>query len=120
MVLTLPERCHTYKEVGKYDNVRSVISAGTFAVLMSSRRQAQNRVKSTPVTVTIDKQLLDWLEYHLEIRTFANRSHAVNQAIGFLKWTLETNPQAFYGERPVRQPQPTRQPQPDINQNRPH
>ena len=48
---------------------------------MSSRRQAQNRVKSSPVTVTIDKQLLEWLEYHLEVRTF-NRSHAVESSIG--------------------------------------
>lgn len=86
---------------------------------MSSRRQAQNRVKSSPVTVTIDKDLLDWIEYHLEARTFANRSHAVNQAIGFLKWTLETNPQAFYGERPVRQPRPTHQLQPDKGPNFP-
>ena len=116
IVLRVPERCLAYKEVGKYDNVRSVISTGTFAALMSSRRQAQNRVKSSPVTVTIEKQLLDWLEYHLEVRTFANRSHAVNQAIGFLKWTLETNPQAFYGERPARQLQPVRLPQPDTNQ----
>jgi len=32
MVLTLPERSLAYKEVGKYDYVRSVISAGTIAV----------------------------------------------------------------------------------------
>ena len=86
---------------------------------MSSRRQAQNRVKSSPVTVTIDKQLLEWLEYHLEVRTFANRSHAVNQALGFLKWTLETNPSLFYGERIVQRPPPLRQPQPDRDLNSP-
>ena len=87
---------------------------------MSNRKQAQNRVKSLPVTVTIDRELLDWVELLIERRMFANRSHAVNQAINFLKWTLEHNPKAFYGERIVQQTQPTRQPQPDTNQNSPH
>jgi len=88
-------------------------------VLMSSRKQAQNRVKSLPVTVTLDKELLEWLEFQIEGRVFANRSHAVNQAIGFLKWALQTNPKLFYGERIVQPPQPGHQQQPDKGPNFP-
>lgn len=89
------------------------------AVIVSNRKQAQNRVKSLPVTVTIDRELLDWVEMLIERRMFANRSHAVNQAINFLKWTLEHNPKAFYGERIGPLNQPVHQQQPDTNQNSP-
>jgi hypothetical protein len=109
----------TYKEVGKYDNAITVISTAHLAYSMSTRKQAQNRVKSHPVTVTLDKELLEWLEFQIQNRVFANRSHAVNQAIGFLQWTLKTNPKMFYGERIAQPPQPSRPPQPDKGPNFP-
>jgi len=109
----------TYKEVGKYDNAITVISTAYLAYSMSTRKQAQNRVKSHPVTVTLDKELLEWLEFQIQNRVFANRSHAVNQAIGFLQWTLKTNPKMFYGERIAQPPQPSRPPQPDKGPNFP-
>lgn len=87
------------------------------------RREAQNRVKSLPVTVTVDRELLDWLETMVGNRVFANRSHAINRSIGFLKWSLENHPELFYG-RPVNKPssqqtQPVRQQQNDIDQRYP-
>ena len=109
----------TYKEVGKYDNAITVISTAHLAYSMSTRKQVQNRVKSHPVTVTLDKELLEWLEFQIQNRVFANRSHAVNQAIGFLQWTLKTNPKMFYGERIAQPPQPSRPPQPDKGPNFP-
>lgn len=83
--------------------------------MSTNRRQAQNRVKSLPVTVTIDRDLLDWLEQQVDSRMFANRSHAVNRAVGFLQWALKHHPEIFYGSsQPVSspRPQPTHQPQP--------
>jgi hypothetical protein len=84
---------------------------------MSSRKQAQNRVKALPVTVTIDRELLEWIETRVSSRIASSRSHAVNQALGFMKWALENNPELFYG--PIRSnsqlPQQPRQPQRDTN-----
>ena len=119
IVLNRSQGRPTYKEVGKYDNVITVISTAHLAYPMSTRKQAQNRVKSHPVTVTLDKELLEWLEFQIQNRVFANRSHAVNQAIGFLQWALKTNPKLFYGERIAQPPQPSRLPQPDKGPNFP-
>jgi hypothetical protein len=79
------------------------------------RQQAQRRVKSTPVTVTIDKELMEFLDVVLERRAFRSRSHAVNAALDYLKWTLENEPTRFFGPRAV---QPSKTPQPPIPQNR--
>jgi len=83
--------------------------------MSANRRQAQNRVKSLPVTVTIDRDLLDWLEQQVDSRMFANRSHAVNRAVGFLQWALKHHPEIFYGSnQPGGSPRspPTRPQQP--------
>lgn len=91
--------------------------------MATGRRQAQNRVNSLPVTVTIDRELLDWLESRVDSRMFANRSHAVNRSIGFLKWALENHPELFYGKTTQPQgsqpAQPSRQQQPGTDQRFP-
>lgn len=79
------------------------------------RQQAQRRVKSVPVTVTIDRELMDFLEMVQANRVFRSRSHAVNAALDYLKWTLENEPTRFFGQRAAR---PGKEPRPQIPQNR--
>jgi len=79
------------------------------------RQQAQRRVKSVPVTVTIDREIMEFLDLVLERRVFRSRSHAVNAALDYLKWTLENEPTRFFGPRGV---QPNKVPGPHIPQNR--
>jgi hypothetical protein len=63
------------------------------------RQQAQRRVKSIPATVTIDRELMDFIDVLLERRAFKSRSHVVNAAVDYLKWTLENEPNRFFGRR---------------------
>ena len=79
------------------------------------RQQAQRRVKSVPVTVTIDREIMEFLDLVLERRVFRSRSHAVNAALDYLKWALENEPTRFFGPRAV---QPSKVPGPRIPQNR--
>lgn len=69
-------------------------------MLMTDRRQqAQRRVKSVPATVTIDRELMDFIDVLLQRRAFKSRSHVVNAALDYLKWTLENEPNRFFGQR---------------------
>ena len=63
------------------------------------REQAQRRVKSGPATVTIDRELMDFIDVLLQRRAFKSRSHVVNAALDYLKWTLENDPNRFFGQR---------------------
>jgi hypothetical protein len=63
------------------------------------RQQAQRRVKSVPATVTIDRELMDFIDLLLQRRAFKSRSHVVNAALDYLKWTLENDPNRFFGQR---------------------
>ena len=77
------------------------------------RQQAQRRVKSVPATVTIDRELMDFIDVLLQRRAFKSRSHVVNAALDYLKWTLENDPNRFFGQRvaPVKTSQVPPQPQ---------
>ena len=65
------------------------------------RQQAQRRVKSVPATVTIDRELMDFIDVLLQRRAFKSRSHVVNAALDYLKWTLENDPNRFFGRQVV-------------------
>jgi len=65
------------------------------------RQQAQRRVKSVPATVTIDRELMDFIDVLLQRRAFKSRSHVVNAALDYLKWTLENEPNRFFGGQVV-------------------
>ena len=71
-----------------------------------NRRASHNRVKSRPVTITLENELSDMIDDLIERRIFNNRSHAVNAAVDYLRWTLQNRPQLFYAER---KPPPTPQ-----------
>mgnify|MGYP001255656361 CR=1 FL=1 len=65
------------------------------------RQQAQRRVKSVPATVTIDRELMDFIDVLLQRRAFKSRSHVVNAALDYLKWTLENDPNRVFGRQVV-------------------
>ena len=88
-------------------------------MVVSRRRVAEQRAKAIPVSVTLEKELYDFVETRIDTRQANNRSHAVNQALGFLKWILETNPSLYYGEHTAPSPQQGNQPQHGTNQNYP-
>lgn len=70
-------------------------------IMTDRRQQAQRRVKSVPATVTIDRELMDFIDVLLQRRAFKSRSHVVNAALDYLKWTLENDPNRFFGQRVV-------------------
>jgi len=92
---------------------------------MSTRRQGQNRVKSVPVSATLNRELHDFIEELIDRRMVANRSHALNLGLECLQWMLANNPAWFLGDRTdprakpasrtAQQPQPQHPPQPDTD-----
>ena len=74
------------------------------------RRAAQNRVKSMPVTATIDRELLEWLDELVSKRAFRSRSQAINASLYFFKQSIEENPQRFFGRRTPQQIPPASPP----------
>ena len=94
---------------------------------MSTRRQGQNRVKSVPVSATLNRELHDFIEDLIDRRMVANRSHALNLGLECLQWMLANNPTWFLGDRTApnprtkpasriaQPPQPQHLPQPDTD-----
>lgn len=80
----------------------------------SDRRVKQNRVDSTPVTITLENDLREMIDELVTKRVFKNRSFAINEAVKFLRWTLQTNPGLFYDSRHPKI-QPESQPQQDTD-----
>ena len=65
-----------------------------------TRRQAERDYsRRIPVSFTMDKELYDMVDDLIDRKVFKDRTHAINAAVDFLKWTLKTNPMLFYGPR---------------------
>ena len=88
---------------------------------MSRRRPQEERLKKVPISVTIDRELYDFIEALIDHRTFKDRSHAINRAVHYLKWTIENEPMKLFGppqsriapqKRPPVQQRPHRDPPP--------
>ncbi len=78
---------------------------------MVRRRPTEERVKRVPISITLDRELYDFIEAMIDRKTFKDRSHLVNAAIDYLKWTLENRPMEFFGPRNSQQkPQVPQQP----------
>ena len=79
---------------------------------VSRRRFEHDRAKRVPVSVTLDKELYDFIEDLIDRRQFKDRTHAVNAALDYLRWTLQNNPLAYFGPRkPVQDISPKPPPQ---------
>jgi len=71
-----------------------------YDALYVSRRQAErDYTRRIPVSFTMEKELYDMVEDLIDRKVFKDRSHAINAAVDFLKWTLKNNPMMFYGPR---------------------
>lgn len=73
---------------------------------MSRRRPQEERLRKVPISVTLDRGLYDFVEDLIDRRIAKDRSHAINMALDFLKWKLDTNPTEVFGQRPAPQRQP--------------
>jgi len=51
-------------------------------LLMSRRQHEQDRAKKVPISVTLDKELFDYIEHGIRMRWWLNRSQALNM-MGF-------------------------------------
>ena len=72
---------------------------------MSRRQVERDLSKKIPVSFTMDKELHDFVDDLIQRRVFKDRTHAVNSALDFLKWTLKHEPMKFYGPRTQQQNQ---------------
>jgi len=54
----------------------------------------------------MDKEFHDFVDELIQRRIFKDRTHAINSALGFLKWTLKNEPLKFYGPRTPQQNPP--------------
>jgi hypothetical protein len=70
---------------------------------MSRRRPQEERLRKVPVSVTMDRELYDFIETLIANRSFKDRTHVVNAAVDYLRWTLQNNPMAFFGRRGIQQ-----------------
>ena len=66
---------------------------------MVRRRPTEERVKRVPISITLDRELYDFIESMIDRKMFKDRSHLINAALDYLKWTLEHRPMEFFGPR---------------------
>jgi hypothetical protein len=65
-----------------------------------TRRQTERDYsRRIPVSFTMEKELYDLVDELIDRKTFKDRSHALNAAVDFLRWTLANDPMRFYGPR---------------------
>lgn len=71
-----------------------------------TRRNVERQMSSptVPVTVKIDRQLYDAIEFYITQSRFSNRSHAINEAIYQFLWMIENNPAALKQAAPQLPP----------------
>ena len=74
---------------------------------MARRKPSEDRVRRVPVSVTLDRELYEFLENMIDRRMFKDRSHVINAALDYLKWTIENKPMDYFGPRKSNSIQPT-------------
>ncbi len=66
---------------------------------MTRRQTERDYSRRIPVSFTMEKDLYDMVDELIDRKTFKDRSHAINAAVDFLRWTLKNDPMKFYGPR---------------------
>lgn len=61
---------------------KNPINEDVMGLLMSRRQHEQDRAKKVPISVTLDKELFDYIEHGIRMRWWLNRSQALNM-MGF-------------------------------------
>ncbi len=74
---------------------------------MARRKPSEDRVRRVPVSVTLDRELYEFLENMIDRRMFKDRSHVINAALDYLKWTIENKPMDYFGPRKANNMPPT-------------
>jgi len=65
-----------------------------------SRRQTERDFsRKVPVSFTMNKELYDMVDEMIDQKIFKDRSHAINAAVDFLRWTIKHEPMKFYAPR---------------------
>ena len=65
-----------------------------------TRRQAERDYsRRIPVSFTMEKDLYDMVDDMIDRKLFKDRSHAINAALDFLRWTIANEPMRFYAPR---------------------
>jgi hypothetical protein len=65
-----------------------------------SRRQTERDFsRKVPVSFTMNKELYDMVDEMIDQKIFKDRSHAINAAVDFLRWTIKNEPMKFYAPR---------------------
>jgi Arc/MetJ-type ribon-helix-helix transcriptional regulator len=47
----------------------------------------------------MNKELYDMVDDMIDQKIFKDRSHAINAAVDFLRWTIKNEPMKFYAPR---------------------
>ena len=66
---------------------------------MTRRQTERDYSRRIPVSFTMEKDLYDMVDDLIDRKVFKDRSHALNAALDFLRWTLATEPMRFYAPR---------------------
>ncbi len=69
------------------------------ATIVTRRQTERDYSRRIPVSFTMEKELYDMVDELIDRKTFKDRSHAINAAVDFLRWTLKNDPMKFYGPR---------------------
>ena len=69
------------------------------ATTVTRRQTERDYSRRIPVSFTMEKELYDMVDELIDRKTFKDRSHAINAAVDFLRWTLKNDPMKFYGPR---------------------
>ena len=67
--------------------------------LVTRRQNERNLTKRVPVTITMDRELYEWIDEMVERGIFKDRTHGVNAALDYLKWTIMNKPMEYFGPR---------------------
>ena len=76
-------------------------------MVMARRKPSEDRVRRVPVSITLDGELYEFLENMIDRRMFKDRSHVINAALDYLKWTVENKPMDYFGPRKSNNTPPT-------------
>ena len=78
-----------------------------WATVMARRKPSEDRVRRVPISITLDRELYEFLENMIDRRMFKDRSHVVNAALDYLRWTIENRPMEYFGPRKANNSPPS-------------
>ena len=68
-------------------------------VNMSRRKIERDYSRRIPVSITLTKEMYEFIDDLIDRKVFKDRSHAINATLDYHRWTLQNDPMRFYGPR---------------------